>query len=108
VQISKNARFWDSDVPYGIGSWWGFWVMLGELGVKGKGFCSTKLQISMFSLYWTCSGSDSCWWGDIGLGCAQSRQGAKKRTLVVGWCGIVSSNAQVRVWVREKKMGKGR
>jgi hypothetical protein len=23
-QISKNARFWDSDVPYRIGCWWGF------------------------------------------------------------------------------------
>jgi hypothetical protein len=32
--------------------------MLGELGVKGKGFCSTKLQISIFSLYWACSVSD--------------------------------------------------
>jgi hypothetical protein len=63
-QILKNARFWDSDVPYRIGCWRGFWVMLGELGVKGKGFCSTKVQIS---IYFLCIGHVpdriGCWWG---------------------------------------------
>jgi hypothetical protein len=62
-QISKNARFWDWDVPYRIGCWRGFFLMLGKLGVKGRCFCSTELQISTFSFCWACSGLDSCWWG---------------------------------------------
>jgi hypothetical protein len=43
-------------------------VMLGELGVKGKGFCSTKVQISIFSLYWACSGSDRLLVGTMNKG----------------------------------------
>jgi hypothetical protein len=28
-------RFLDWDVPDWIGYWWGFWLMLGKLGVNG-------------------------------------------------------------------------
>jgi hypothetical protein len=65
-QISKNARFWDSDVPYRIGCWRGFWVMLGELGVKERCFCSTELQIFTFSFVGHVPDRIGYWWGIFG------------------------------------------
>jgi hypothetical protein len=47
--FSIFPRFLDSDVPYRIGCWRGFFLMLGKLGVKGRRFCSTEVKISTFS-----------------------------------------------------------
>jgi hypothetical protein len=42
-------------------------LMLGKLGVKGKGFCSTELQIS--TIFWVegCSNSDWLLVGGFGI-----------------------------------------
>jgi hypothetical protein len=45
-QISKNARFLGCCRSVSDRLLAGFFLILGKLGVKGKGFCSMELEIS--------------------------------------------------------------
>jgi hypothetical protein len=61
--FSIFPRFLDADVPDRIVCWWGFFLMLGKMGVKGKGFCSTESKISTKVFDWHVPDRIGCWRG---------------------------------------------